>query len=288
MSAYKNSNLLYRPSISIWTARKKDKAATLELTQDKGAVSSAANVHKNLLPDSKELEAVQKWATSYRTWIYEQTLPWDDSGWRIGRVLRHMDFMAESGDRMREGDTLVDTFLQAYAAEIEQAKFTLNSMFNPSDYPGVNEVRSKFSFSLDVSPLPNCEDFRVVDGVPADEVTRLVGIAEHAVEDRVAAAMKEAYTRLHTVVAKMAGTLRQYDNKEIKKFNDTLVTNIADLVAVIPALNVTGDPALDALAKEAARLVDYDPSDLRNDELSRKAAQQDAQSLAAKFADMLN
>lgn len=284
---YHNSNLLYRPSVSVWTARKKDKAESAKVNADAGAVDGAANVHKQLLPNSKELEAVQKCATSFRTWVYESTLPWDDSGWRIGQVSRHMDFMAEAGDKMREFDALVEVFVNAYAQEVENARFTLNAMFNPTDYPGVNEVRSKFAINIDVAPLPNVEDFRVVDGVPQEEVDKLVGLASKAVEDKIAAGMAEAYKRLFTVVSKMAVTLTQYGDKEIKKFNDTLIGNIADLVEVMPALNIVGDPALNALTAEARQLVEYDLTDLRKDEGTRAAAIKEAQALAGKFAKIM-
>lgn len=287
MSAYHNSNLLYRPSVSVWTARKKDKAESKKVNSDAGAVEGAANVHKQLLPDSPELEAIQKFQSAFRTYVYDNTLPWDDSGWRIGRVVRHMEFMQEVGDKMREFDVLVDEFVDSYAQSIEAAKFTLNALFDPADYPGTNEVRSKFAISVDVMTLPNSEDFRVVDGVPQDEVDKLCDIARNSVEAKIAAGMQEAYKRLFSVVSKMATTLTQYGGKEIKKFNDTLVNNISDLVDIMPALNLTDDPVLAALTSEAKNLVDYDLGDLRKDDRTRKAAIEDAQALAAKFAQLL-
>lgn len=287
MSNYHNSNLLYRPSVSIWTARKKDKAESVKVNSEAGAVDGAANVYKQLLPNSPELEAVQKFQTAFRTWMYDNTLPWDDSGWRIGRVVRHMEFMQEAGDRMREFDILVDAFAQAYAKEIENAKFNLNAMFDANDYPGGDEMRGKFRISVDVMTLPNSEDFRVVDGVPQEEVDKLCQIASNSVEAKIAAGMAEAYKRLFSVVSKMSTTLTQYGDKEIKKFNDTLVGNISDLVAIMPALNLTDDPVLNALTSEAKQLVDYDLTDLRKDDKTRKSAIIEAGKLAAKFAQLL-
>lgn len=287
MSQYHNSNLLYRPSVSMWTARKKDKDESKKVNSDAGAVEGAANVYKQLLPDSPELDAIQKFQSAFRGYVYSNTLPWDDSGWRIGRVVRHMDFMSDVGDRMREFEGLVDTFVDSYEKAIEESKFTLNAMFNPADYPGANEVRSKFAISVDVMTLPNSEDFRVVDGVPQEEVDKLCDIARNSVEAKIAAGMQEAYKRLFRVVSTMATTLTQYGGKEIKKFNDTLVGNIRDLVGLMPALNLTDDPVLSALTDEAKTLVDYDLADLRKDDRTRKAAIADAQALAAKFAQLL-
>lgn len=282
--SYHTSNLLYRPSISVWTARRKDKGESLKVNATAGAVSGAANVHKQLLPENEALEAIQKHVNVFRTWIYDSTLPWDDAGWRIGQVSRHMDFMSEAGEYMRKFDALVQDFLQGYDAAVSEAAFKLNALFDYSDYPTRDEVAHKFHINLECMPLPNVDDFRVVEGVAPDEVERLCEQAADAVEEKIKAGMDEAYNRLYTVVSKMATTLRQYGNKEVKKFNDTLVTNIGDLVAIMPALNITNDPRLAALATEAEALALYSAADLRANESARSAAMKEAEALAQKFA----
>lgn len=280
MSSYHNSNLLYRLSLSIWTARKKDDKQSHKVTADAGATEGVANVHKVLLPECDELIAIRKWADGFRDFVYKNTLPWDDAAWRIGRVCKHMDFMAESGDRIRQGDALVDDFMKVYRKSVEQARFTLNDLFNSSDYPGENELRSKFRFTLDVGTLPNHEDFRIVDGVPKAEVEKLVSNAKSSTETRINAAMDEAYQRLYDVVSKMGNTLTAYGNEEVKKFNDTLVHNISELVDVMPALNITGDPKLQALADQARELTQYALVDLRQNAKVRNAAIREASKLA--------
>ncbi len=286
MSQYRNSNLLYNVSISVWTARKKDKAETVKLNANAGAVDGAANVNKQLLPDNPELLAIHKCAGAIRTWVYENTLEWAKD-WRIGQVVRHAEFCMQFGDKAAELESLFDTFTGKYAEAIEDAKFTLNAMFNSADYPGVEEMRNKFRISLDVMPMPNAEDFRVVDGLPQEEVDRLCAVAKKSVEDRVQAGMNEAYERLFGVISKLATTLTQYGDNEIKKFNDTLMGNIEDLVAVMPALNITNDAKLNALTSEAKQLLDYDLKDLRKDEGTRKAAIREAKLLAVKFGKII-
>ena len=284
MSSIRNTTLLYRPSLSIWTARKLDKAESVKVNKDNGAVEGAANVHKQLLPDSKELLSVQKWANSFRTFVYTSTSPWDDAGWRIRSAAGHMDFMAEVGDRLAEGELLVDAFVDAYMLEVVKAKVTLGYMFHQSDYPGEREVRAKFRFMIDVMPVASSEDFRIVDGgIPKEEVDRLVQLTQSSVEGRIQGAMREAYEKLYGVVAKMANTLEQYGAGTVKKFNDSLIENIAEIVSVMPALNLTGDPHLAALANDAKQLAAYSVIDLRKSDTVRDAAIDDARNLATKF-----
>lgn len=280
MSSIRNTVLLYRASLSVWTARKLDKSESSKVAQDAGAIEGAANVHKQLLPDCQELREIQSWAGNFRTFVYLNTLPWDDSGWRAGNVARHMDFMQEIGDRIALGETLVDNFCAVYEAAIAKAQFQLGAMFNPAEYETVVAVRRKFAFAVDVQPIPIADDFRVVEGIPPDEVDKLVGKASQAADARLNAAMEDAYQRLYDVVAKMASTLDAYGAKEIRKFNDTLVGNIAELVEVMPALNLTGDPKLAKLAEQAKALTTYSLVDLRKDDGVRDAAAHEARALA--------
>lgn len=287
MSKVRNSNLLYRPSVSVWTARKLDKFQTEKVNEEAGAVVGAARVNKQLLPECAEIIAVHKFGANFRNWVYARTLPWDDGGARIGQVSRHLDFMQEVGDKMREFDVLVEGFLAKYEEEREQARFKLNNMFNTADYPGVEEVRGKFRIAMDVMPLPDVEDFRIIDGLTPEEAEKLAHDAASAVEERIKLAMDEAYERLFKVVSKLGATLAQYGNKEIKKFNDTLMSNIEDLVGIMPALNITGDPRLSALTSDAKQLLDYDLKDLRKDGAVRAAAVADAEALVAKFNQVM-
>ena len=50
--------MLVELSISTWTARKKDKQASEDVTRSNGADSGAASVNKNLLSGCDELTAI--------------------------------------------------------------------------------------------------------------------------------------------------------------------------------------------------------------------------------------
>ena len=63
-------------SISVWTGRKKDKQATADVTATNQAKTGVAAVNKKLMADCAELDAIQKFAASVRTFHYSATLPW--------------------------------------------------------------------------------------------------------------------------------------------------------------------------------------------------------------------
>jgi hypothetical protein len=286
MSRFRNAVLLYRPSISIWTARKKDKEESAKVVDDNSATTGAASVYKALLPDNPILEKIRKSGDAFREFIYLRTAPWEDGGWRAGRVDLHMDFMATAGDKMRELEELFDEFCVSYSAARENARFQLNTLFKEGDYPSVTEVRSKFAVSLAVQPVPNADDFRIYDGLPQDEVDKLVAMAKKAEIDKFAAASAKAYERLYAVVEHMATQLDAFGKGKIKKFNDSLLGNIAEIVEAMPALNITGDPKLDDFAIKARDLTHYAIVDLRKNEGTRKAAAKEAAVLAKAMAPL--
>lgn len=279
-ASIRNSVLLYRIAVSIWTARKLDKSESAKVNETAGAVTGAANVHKQLLPDCPELEAIRKWGTSFRTFVYLSTAPWDDNGWRAGNATNHMEFMMAVGDKIAEGEALVEQFIAVYERAIAEAQFRLANLFDARDYDTVEAVRRKFRFAVEVMPLPAVDDFRIVEGLTQDEADRLVSAAQAAADERIAGAMEDAYERLYEVVAKMASTLGAFGAGEIKKFNDTLVSNIGDLIEVMPALNLTNDPKLAELATKAKELALYSAVDLRKDPAVRDAAMTEARALA--------
>ena len=97
------------------------------------------------------------------------------------------------------------------------------------------------------------------------------------------AAMRDPYERLYGHISRMVERLS--DKKAI--FRDTLVTGLADLCAILPGLNLTGDERLDDLRKRAERMVAHlDPKDLREvpsirQNVAREAAE--IQSMMAGF-----
>lgn len=59
-------------------------------------------------------------------------------------------------------------------------------------------------------------------------------------------------------------------------FRDSLVENLRDLVKVMPSLNITGDPELDALSDRLSQLAKYDAETLRNSDTAREKVANEA------------
>jgi hypothetical protein len=257
-----------------WNARKYDRKISDEVAKAHNASEAVGRYNKNLLPvDAPSYKAVHQVYNAARTCHYEQTLPWQDEGPRILPATNFLDYGQRMRGHFKAIDLAVADFLHDYPRLQANAQATLNSLYNPADYPTVEELRSKFSHDMRVLPMPDASDFRVT--LADDDVQEIRENIQRDVDASVADAMRDLYTRLHTAVAHMANKLTDTD----AVFRDSLVMNLRELCDLLPRLNLTGDANLDAMrARIEDELASWEPEDLRKSkplrsEIARKAEQ---------------
>jgi hypothetical protein len=191
-------------------------------------------------------------------------LPWSDEGYRL--LPAHFYF--ELSARMREFEQSfskqVDDFLDFYPSYIEHVRPELNGLFREEDYPSADALRKKFGLKLEVLPIPSGEDFRVT--MSAEEQTRVARKID----------AEELWSRLKSVVSHMADRL----NEPESRFHASLVTNVFDLVDLLPQLNVGQDQELNRFAAEIRnRLCSYPAQELKKNDILRVATASDATAL---------
>lgn len=264
-------------NISQWSARRHDKNVTAKVASDYGTSDKAGRFNKCLI-DPDALKPIQQKATEARTYYYSNTLPWNDDGQRILTAAHYLEFMGKLDDLNREFRKLVTEFSDDYPQLVQQARLMLNGMFRPEDYPDMEAIKGKFSFAVNINPLPMAEDFRVT--LNDEERERIQEDIKARTENAIADAMKDLYRRLAECLNHMVDKLG--DPKAI--FRDTLTGNLADLVNLLPKLNLTSDPQLETIRREIeTRLLDFEPETLRKAPMVRKQVAQDA----AAILDMM-
>lgn len=276
----KHSLLTVNFSISAWEARKQDKKATREVAEAHAVSSSVGRYHKDLLPEAPSHEAILKLRNAWRSWHYEQTLPWGDEGGRVMRSSSFMDYTAGFRERKDQWDAAVATFAAEYDSLVAQAELRLNTLFSRADYPDVSEVKRRFAVRLTTYPLPDANDFRLIEGIPTEEAQRLIAEAEAGINARVAEAVRDLWKRMHEVVSNMAQRLAD----PTQKFHNTLVSNIADMQAMVQRLNLTNDPEITRMSSAMAQLIEHGPETLRTAPEVRAATAAKAAELAHRMA----
>ncbi|MHB1678655.1 MAG: hypothetical protein ACYCSS_14210 [Sulfuriferula sp.] len=247
-----------------WQARKYDRKVSLEVAEKHAATQDAGRFNKHLLPGGAEsYELVHKKGRELRAFYYENTLPWSKDGQRILPTANYEKFSEGVRALRREYEMLAREFVREYPMLKEDARLLLNGMFQESDYPAPSEMMGKFSVEIETLPLPAAADFRVDLG--NEEVERIQKELQSRLEKEFANANKDLWTRLQNAVDNIVGRLSFPDNK----FHDTLISNLQDLVTLIPNLNVTGDSNLEAVRKRCEALTAHSPNTLRNDTVVR-------------------
>ena len=119
---------------------------------------------------------------------------------------------------------------------------------------------------LEVLPIPSGNDFRVT--LSEEEQTRVAREIDESVRQSLNRGTKDLWVRLTEVVTHMVDKL----NEPESRLHASLVTNVFDLVDLLPPLNVNQDKDLNRFAAEIKdRLCNFSAYDLKKNDILRVA-----------------
>lgn len=268
--------------IGIWQGYRLDKEASRKVTEEANANADAARVNKHLVP-KEALKPVVSAANAVRSHFYEKTLPWKDNGDRLLTRALFTSFIETHEQLVGAFEDAVDDFLKtAYPAARDQAEFRMGDLFKPDDYPSPLSLRHRFYINMDIDAVTEAGDFRVT--MDQDQLDSVRASMEKALQDRMGKAMRDVWERL-------ADTLGHFANKMGSEdvFRDSTVRNLEEIVDLLPGLNVLDDPDLEAIRADIhAKLIGYEPKDLRKDPATRSAAAKEAAEIMERMSGFMN
>lgn len=241
-------SMLVEFNASVWTARKLDRKVSDEVVASKSAGSkAAARVNKNLLAGRPELDVIQNHVTAVRNYVYDNTLPWSDSGLRLLPTIRFTAFNARMQDEENTYWDLCKSFVTVYPSLITAQAMALGDMFKREEYPAPDTIAHKFGFSVNYMPVPTAEDFRVDVGNDAqrelqDKLTALA-------DERVSKAMDDVRLRIKSHLERMVDRLGVdvvAGDAKPRRFHDSMIEGGFELCDLVKGLNVVGDTDLEA------------------------------------------
>lgn len=279
--------MLVEFNASVWTARKLDKGVTDEVVSNKNAgAKDSARVNKNLLAGRDELADIVQYVGKIRQFVYDNTLPWSDSGLRMLPTVNFTKFCEKMADFETDFTKLVQDFVQIYPTLITAQAMALGDMFKRDDYPTANEIMTKFAFRVNYMPMPASGDFRVDVGNDAQKY--LQEQLERVAQERVDNAMADIKRRLGDHLKRMSDRLTtDYIAGEAKqrRFHDSLVDGALELCDLTKALNVTGDKALEEARQSLEQaLLHKDANELRKNEAVRQDTKKAVDAILDKFS----
>ena len=235
-----------------------------------------------MLREAEKLESLRSLSGQIRQYFYKITLPWSDEGYRL--LPAHFYF--ELTTKMREFEQAfsrqVEEFLAVYPSYIEQVRPELNGLFREEDYPSAEKLRNKFGVRIEVLPIPSGEDFRVT--LSEEEQARVAREIDENVRQSLKRGTEDLWVRLKDVVTHMVERLKEPESR----FHASLVTNVFELVDLLPRLNVNQDEELNRFAQEIKdRLCGFTARDLKKNEILRVAAANDAAQILTEMDAVL-
>jgi len=272
--------------ISAWSGRLYDREASDHVAAQHDANSSVGRYTKRLLPKAA-LAALAATMSETRTQHGAQSLPWDDKGSRLLTVANYERY-TEIMDGFRE--RLVRQrarFIEDYDDYVEQARIDLGKLFRIEDYPSKEQLRDRFSIRYRITPVPDADHF--IARLASDDTERVKRDIESHVEEQLHDAVGDLYRRLAEAVERVSERLNEDGDGKPLVFRDTMISNIRDLVDVIPRLNIFGDQRLARLCQQVKdRIAGIEPDSLRPsrtfDPVVRDRVKRDADALMEQFA----
>lgn len=277
--------MLVTLNISAWNATLTDKAVSKEVAAKHNSDVKMGKFRKHLI-DPAALAKVDSIGGALRVAHYKWTLPWQDKGVRILSAKAYFDYSKEINKLIADYRAAAREFQLEYPRFKQEARALLNGLYDERNYPSESRVASYFDAKVRIGNIDSAEDFRVDLGT--DETERIRREMQSDLDETLKTAMRDAWQRLASVVQKMSDRLKAYtvnDKGKVENaFRDTLVTNIADVLDILPALNLTGDTSLDSIAQEIrASLTIHTPDELRDKQTLRAETAARADEILAKM-----
>ena len=268
--------------ISIWTAVKHDRKVSRDVAQQHGAHEGAGRYNKQLLREAEKLESLRSLSGQIRQYFYKITLPWSDEGYRLLPAHFYFELTTKMRDFEQAFTQQVEEFLAVYPSYIEQVRPELNGLFREEDYPSAEKLRNKFGVRIEVLPIPSGEDFRVT--LSEEEQARVAREIDENVRQSLQRGTEDLWVRLKEVVSHMVERLKEPESR----FHASLVTNVFELVDLLPRLNVNQDEELNRFAGEVKdRLCGFKARDLKKNEILRVATANDAAQILTEMDAVL-
>jgi hypothetical protein len=204
------------------------------------------------------------------------TIPWDRGGSSLLPAKCIDKFMSQISKLRYEHDALVADWLSKYDDIIEEAKGKLNGDFNAARYPSREEVSKKFTMSVSYSPLPDSGDYRI--DVSKELMDEVAAETKRDAESRFDAARVELRQRLIDKLEHLADRCKAMNDNDKSKWYESNLSNLEDLIELMPDMMLGDDPTLDAALVDARKIIRNVDSDtikasetIRNDVRKRAA-----------------
>lgn len=270
------------------TGSKRSNELAKELTASKNADGDAAKVTKELFAGCPEHQDLTRFRSSITNGMNVLTYAWAGRQ-RLLPMSRYAKFMEWYADREKQHGVLLEAFLLAYPALVNNAAYKAGTMFNRADYPTVDQLRSEFSIALYQAEVP-LGDFRVeVSTSLAQDLRDYYTKQAKSFVDNVMDTQVKQFTKVLEQIQHACGFDTKVDeNGETKvtrrKLYASTIEKAIEMCETFEAFNPGGNAELmEARRALEVALGDVDPKKLSNSDTLRVKLSEDVEDILSKF-----
>lgn len=277
-------------TIHAWTNTKSTRKATPVVVAAFNVANERRIKTAKVLIDPKEIKPVTDALRKIHDDHILRTLPWEDGGARILGSSGYMEYQDSQRKLKYDLDRKITLLEANWDALVERSLADLGDLADRANYPAAEELRQRYSADCEMAPIGDAADVRLQ--VSDEEVARIQKHVEerHArkmegimadIERRVKAVAERVYDRLHNYKPAVGGKRAEND------FRDSLVTNVRELVDLLPSLNITNSAAIDRLRLDLMEISRYDAAYLKTDDTTRQKTAAAAKAILDKMGDFI-
>ena len=256
--------MLVSLSISKWSGRKVDHSAAEKVITDAGASEGIGSFNKRLIA-YRALRPVVTVANQARKYHNYHTTPWDDYGFRLLPVGLHTQYQAKMDGFEEKFEDAKIQVISDYAYYKTVAKKDLGSLYDTNDYPTSDELEEALQFNLIVKPIPDGKHL-VID-ISAAALQKARDKINKEQSELTVKAVSSLYGRIGDAIRVVTEKIGD-DSKVLRQ---SVIDKLADVVEIVPLMNITQDERLSKMCEDIRELMDgVDAKELRKAESEKK------------------
>ena len=229
---------------------KSDKYLKEGLAIDQEAMSESLHVAKYIFGKDTN-KYFRRIINKFRNDVYYPlTVPWDDntsdyegkvlSGWRLCPN-RELDTLMDRVEQAKlEFQKEVDNFIDNYDNLIEANRVKLGNAFKLSDYPDVDEIRTKFRFDFELGTVPRYDSKDIRLNVSEKLRDKIERDAIKRANNNVQTIARTTVEALLESVGHLSDKLKSYDPKDKQKggfFKNSSFDKLRGFLDTLPSIN---------------------------------------------------
>jgi hypothetical protein len=274
---------------------KMSRYGTTKLDRDEtAAYGGSHNVYKSLFSGSNN--RVKKANSAYNavyTYLNDHTVPWD-KGVRMVNSMEFTDIMAKLRGLIHTANTAVEDLLTNLEPEIAAdmnhrqscaASTGKGHIVSRADYPTLEEMRAKYSIDLQPSPVPKANGFDPRHPVTEEDIAGMQRMLDEAHTNGGKHVIKQMLDPMEKAVVNLSTPV-----EDVKKFYNSIITNMVDVADRMRRANISDDPAISQRIHELTTLstdLNRNTDVLRHSHTARSAAVNDISTLMGKMQGLV-